>query len=76
MARQRTRFEKSFTARLPDGRRIQIDVFVTEADATTLSDTRDRWVEVSRRMESALGPVNLVGGQLTLARDRTRLERE
>lgn len=75
MGRTRTRQGGHFTARLPDGRKLRIDVLVTEEEVSTLADTQDAWAEVSRRYESALGPVNETGGQLALARDGTKLER-
>jgi hypothetical protein len=75
MAKRRTRHKESFNARLPSGRSVRVDVWVTEVDASTLDDTTDRWVEVAMRLESDLGPVNSVDGQLVLARDGTPITR-
>jgi hypothetical protein len=76
MSKQRTRREGSFWARLPDGRRLQVDIYVTEVDVGGLQATSYVWTEVSRRYESSMGPVNSIDGQLQLARDGTALTRE
>jgi hypothetical protein len=77
MGRTRERMHDSFWARKRDGKRLRVDIYVTQEELRTLSSIHPEWEEVSRRYVSDEGPVNEDrSGNLTLARDGSLLRRE
>lgn len=77
MGRTHERIHDSFWARKPDGKRLRVDIYVTEEEVRTLSSIHAQWEEVSRRYESSEGPVNEDrSGKLMLARDGSLLRRD
>jgi hypothetical protein len=76
MGRTRQRQVRTFFARTPSGQRVLVEEWVTEHDATTLSDTHTQWIQGSKRYESDRGPVNKIDGVYTLAVDGSVLTPE
>lgn len=78
MSKRRIRNVGSFHACTPSGQRVEVHVFATEEDASTLVDTQDRWVETTRGYRLANGtPVNQAqDGTLTNAATGQVLVRE
>lgn len=78
MSKRRIRKVGAFHANTPSGQRMEVHVFATEQNASTLADATDRWVETSRGYRLANGtPVNQAeDGTLTNAATGQVLVRE